>query len=108
MKVHELCVIQLKPSDRSSGYLRESDLTADTWSAVGWHSSTPIAERRVVVDLRFVVGYGAGTVEKIARVLVDAGTGIVQVEGTRKSGQRNAFAAQLRDAVQCYERSSRR
>ena len=108
MRVHELCVIQLRPGDRTSGYLRESDLTPDTWAAIGWHAETPPEERRVVVDLRYVVGFGAGTAEKIARVLVDAGAGVVQVEGTRKAGMRNAFTSQLRESIAAYEREVRR
>ncbi|QIK76038.1 hypothetical protein [Nocardioides piscis] len=107
MLVHEACIVTPRPVDRS-GYLRDSDLTLDTWGPIGWQDGTPERDRRVIVDLRHVTGFGAGTAERIARVLVDAGAGSVQVEGGRRATMRSAFTATLKQACMEYERGAAR
>lgn len=98
MIVTETVRVALRPADRS-GYLRDTDLTLDTFSGLDWPGEIPERERRVVIDLGHVTGFGAFVVERIARTLVDAGVGIVQVEGSRKPKVRAAFLHRLREAA---------
>jgi hypothetical protein len=98
MILTETVRVRLTPGDRS-GYLRESDLTVDTFAGLDWSQATPGGDRRVIVDVGSVTRYGPGVVERVARALVDAGAGRVQVEGSRKPRVRAAFYRGLREAV---------
>lgn len=108
MQVYSACRIILRPADRSTGHIVEADLTPGTFGGLGWPATTPPGERRVILDLRYCTGFGAGVAEKISRVLADAGAGPIQVESDRRSGMRNAFASQLLESNAAYEPEARR
>jgi hypothetical protein len=106
MLVTETVRVALRPRD-CSGYLRETDLTLDTFSGLDWPPDVVERERRVVIDLGNITGFGGSVVERIARILVDAGVGIVQVEGSRKANVRATFLQRLREATAEYAQALR-
>ena len=98
MNVFEVARVRLRPTDRS-GYLRESDLTLDTFAGLTWAEDTPGHARRVVIDLGSVTGFGPGVTDRVARNLVDVHVGVVEVEGSTKPMVRTAFCRGLTEAL---------